>query len=448
MDDITIINSIREGVINHKSEIIVSSKATKATKAAATRATKSAAADIQINNFLDILLKSMSIKENQSLYRKEQLVFNLQRLNKVFVKGFIYRMLQGLYVFTKYQRIKKKHSGILFYAPQLSKADIDSLYSILYYSNISRNIVNEPANIFTPERMADYACKMFRDSKYVKINNYNHKDIKRMGLRLIDAVGGSSRNKPHFVVFDYKPPKYKKTICLVGKGVTIDTGGYSMKSGKGMEQMYMDKEGASLSFGLFKYIVDSKSNQCKHRVVCLCPLVENIVTDNSMKPNDVIKAYNGTTVEIVNTDAEGRLILADALAFACKNYNPDYLFDYATLTGWSERLHCHTSFTYFTLNETFAKDIERYNREYAEKSIRLPPWVEYIYYIQSNIADVKNSGYKCNSGGLMASMFLMNFIPPKYRKNWIHFDVRLSSYNNTVNIADGFATYLEIIKGI
>ena len=445
MDDITIINSIREGVINHKSEIIVSSKATKEAKATKVAATKVAAADIQINNFLDILLKSMSIKENQSLYRKEQLVFNLQRLNKVFVKGFIYRMLQGLYVFTKYQRIKKKQSGILFYAPQLSKADIDSLYSILYYSNISRNIVNEPANIFTPERMADYACKMFSDSKYVKINNYNHKDIKRMGLRLIDAVGGSSRNKPHFVVFDYKPPKYKKTICLVGKGVTIDTGGYSMKSGKGMEQMYMDKEGASLSFGLFKYIVDSES---KHRVVCLCPLVENIVTDNSMKPNDVIKAYNGTTVEIVNTDAEGRLILADALAFACKNYNPDYLFDYATLTGWSERLHCHTSFTYFTLNETFAKDIEGYNREYAEKSIRLPPWVEYIYYIKSNIADVKNSGYKCNSGGLMASMFLMNFIPQKYRKNWIHFDVRLSSYNNTVNIADGFATYLEIIKGI
>jgi leucyl aminopeptidase len=443
MDDITIINSIREGVINHTSEIIVSSKAAKATKA--TKVATATKSDIQINNFLDILLKSMSIKENQSLYRKEQLVFNLQRLNKVFVKGFIYRMLQGLYVFTKYQRIKKKQSGILFYAPQLSKADIDNLYSILYYSNISRNIVNEPANIFTPERMADYACKMFSDSKYVKINNYNHKDIKRMGLRLIDAVGGSSRNKPHFVVFDYKPPKYKKTICLVGKGVTIDTGGYSMKSGKGMEQMYMDKEGASLSFGLFKYIVDSKST---HRVVCLCPLVENIVTDNSMKPNDVIKAYNGTTVEIVNTDAEGRLILADALAFACKNYNPDYLFDYATLTGWSERLHCHTSFTYFTLNETFAKDIERYNREYAEKSIRLPPWVEYIYYIQSNIADVKNSGYKCNSGGLMASMFLMNFIPQKYRKNWIHFDVRLSSYNNTVNIADGFATYLEIIKGI
>lgn len=437
MDNITILN----GVLKRGKNGNVISVAS-----AASVSTTAAAADMRINNSLDILLKSMTIKEY--LHNKKEVSFNLQKLSKVFVKGFIYRMIQGLYVFTKYQRIKKKQANILFYAPQLSKADIDGLYSILYYSNLSRNIINEPSNIFTPERMADYACKMFSHSQhspYVKVNNYNHKDIKRMGLRLIDAVGGSSRNKPHFVVLDYKPPKYKKTICLVGKGVTIDTGGYSMKSEKGMDKMYMDKEGASLSFGLFKYLVDSKS---KHRVVCLCPLVENIITDIAMKTNDVVKAYNGTTVEIVNTDAEGRLILADALAFACKMYRPDYLFDYATLTGWSERLHCHTSFTYFTLNDTFVKDIEGHNKEYAEKSIRIPPWVEYNYYIQSSIADVKNAGYKCNSGGLMASLFLMNFIPEKYRKNWIHFDVRLSSYNNPVNIADGFATYLEIIKGI
>ena len=172
----------------------------------------------------------MTIKE--ILHNKKEVSFNLQKLSKVFVKGFIYRMIQGLYVFTKYQRIKKKRADIFFYAPQLSKADIDGLYSILYYSNLSRNIINEPSNIFTPERMAEYACKMFSHSPYIKVNNYNHKDIKRMGLRLIDAVGGSSRNKPHFVVLDYKPPKYKKTICLVGKGVTIDTGGYSMKSEK------------------------------------------------------------------------------------------------------------------------------------------------------------------------------------------------------------------------
>uniref|UniRef100_A0A6C0LGY0 Cytosol aminopeptidase domain-containing protein n=1 Tax=viral metagenome TaxID=1070528 RepID=A0A6C0LGY0_9ZZZZ len=428
MNNITVINSVRGNHLEHA--ITVSSN-------------KTDRADMQINNALDILRKSMTIKEY--LRNEDNVFFHLQKLNKVFVKGFIYRMTQGLYVFTKYQQNKKKRANIIFYAPQLNNADIDKLMSILYYSNMSRDIINEPSNIFTPDRLAEYACRLFRNAHNVKINNYNHADIKRMGLRLIDAVGGSSRNKPRFVVLDYKPPKYKKTICLVGKGVTIDTGGYSMKSDKAMEQMYMDKEGASLSFGLFKYLVDSKS---KHRVVCLCPLVENIVADISMKPNDVIKAYNGTTVEIVNTDAEGRLILADALAFACKNYEPDYLFDYATLTGWSERLHCHTSFTYFTLNDKLAKDIEGYTNEYAEKCMRLPPWVDYIYYIQSSIADVKNSGYKCNSGGLMASLFLMNFIPAKYRKNWIHFDVRLSTYNNTVNIADGFATYLEIIKGV
>lgn len=422
------------------------SKTSSVITVATTAKDKAGNTNIIINNSLDILLNSISIKD--FLNNKKDVAFDLQRLNKAYVKGFIYRIIQGLYVFSKYKTNSKEQMGISFYAPQLNKADIDYMFCIINYSNLSRNIINEPSNIFTPERLASYACGLFSKTPSVKINNYRHADIKRMGLRLIDAVGGSSRNKPHFLVLDYQPAntKKKKTICLVGKGVTIDTGGYSMKRDKTMEKMYMDKEGAVLSLTLFKYLVDSKS---EHRIVCLCPLVENIVSDSSVKPNDVIKSYNGTSVEIVNTDAEGRLILADALAYACKTYEPDYIFDYATLTGWSERIHCHTSFTYFTLNDKLSKDIEMYNKEYAEKSIRLPPWVEYMYYIKSNIADVKNSGYKCvNSDGMMASLFLMNFIPVKYRKNWIHFDVRLSSYNNTVNIADGFATYLEVIKNI
>jgi len=408
---------------------------------------KAEKADMVINNSLDILLKSANIKDFMSNMNKKGVVFNLQKINKALVKGFVYRIIQGLYSFNKYKSTKgSPHNNIIFYTPQLNKGDITQLLGVIRYSNLSRNIINEPSNIFTPEKMAAYACRLFSNTKYVKVNNYRHADIKKMGLRLIDAVGGSSRNKPCFLVLEYKPPKCKKTICLVGKGVTIDTGGYSMKRVKHMDKMYMDKEGAGISLGLFKYLVDS---EYEHHVVCLCPLVENVVTDISVKPNDIIKSYNGTSVEIVNTDAEGRVILADALAYACKNYKPDYIFDYATLTGWSERIHCHTSFTYFTLNDKFAKDIEVYNKEYAEKSIRQPPWVEYITFIKSNIADVKNSGYKCtNSDGLMASLFLMNFIPAIYRKNWIHFDVRLSNYNNTVNIADGFATYLEIIKNI
>jgi leucyl aminopeptidase len=404
-------------------------------------------ANIIICNLLDIILKSIDIKTIvNNLNNKNDTLFNLTKLNKKYIKGFVYRIMQGLYVFNKYKSNQKINNNILFHIPQLNKIDRNDLFSIIDYSNFSRNIINEPSNIFTPEKFGTYACNLFTNTKYVKVNKYNNIDIKNMGLRLIDAVGGTSSNKPCFIVLDYTPPKYKKTICLVGKGVTIDTGGYSLKREKHMEKMYMDKEGAALSLGLFKYLVDTNY---KHRVVCLCPLVENIVSSMSLKPNDIIKSYDGTTVEVVNTDAEGRLILADALAYACKNYKPDYIFDYATLTGWSERIHCHTSFTYFTLNDKIAKNIELYNDEYAEKSIRLPPWIEYIKYIQSNVADIKNSGYKCvHSDGLMSSLFLMKFIPVKYRKNWVHFDVRLSSYNNALNIADGFATYLEIIKNI
>ena len=404
-------------------------------------------ANIIINNSLDILLKSIDIKSivNNGDGNGSDIVFNLSKLNKRFVKGFVYRIMQGLYVFNKYKSVQKK-TNIYFDIPQFKETYLEHLTNIVDYSKFTRNIINEPSNIYTPAKLGAYACSLFNNTKYVKVNKYNHNDIKNMGLRLIDAVGGSSENKPCFIVLEYKPPKCKKTICLVGKGVTIDTGGYSIKTGRSMEKMYMDKEGAAISLGLFKYLVDTKY---KHSVICVCPLVENVVSSKSLKPNDIVKAYNGTSVEIVNTDAEGRLILADALAYACEKYNPDYIFDYATLTGWSERIHCHTSFTYFTLNDKIAKSIEIYNNEYAEKSIRLPAWVEYITYIKSNIADVKNSGYKCiNSDGLMASLFLMHFIPEKYRKNWVHYDVRLSSCNNDLNTADGFATYLEIIKNI
>jgi leucyl aminopeptidase len=213
-----------------------------------------------------------------------------------------------------------------------------------------------------------------------------------------------------------------------------------------MNNMHMDKEGASICIGLVDAL--SKSNY-NNRIVCICPLVENIISNNSTKPNDIITAYNGQTVEIIDVDAEGRLILADALSYTCKIYKPDYILDFATLTGWSENINCHTSFTHFTTNEMLANSVKKYGNMYAERSYRIPAWLEYMEYITSNVADVKNYGFECkNSDGFMASLFLMNFIPLEYRNKWIHFDIRLSSYNNTVNVADGFATFLAIIKNI
>jgi leucyl aminopeptidase len=404
--------------------------------------------DIYVASNLDILNLSLNIKTilNYNLRFKGGVLFNLKSLDKKFINAFIYRVSQGIYSFNKYKTNANNEINTNYYVPQLSMKDRNEIIYVIKGSEKARNIINEPSNKFTPDNFSKNAKSMFKGRKYISVKVFDDKQIVKMGLNLISAVGGNSHNKPRFLIIDYKPPKSKKTICLVGKGVTIDTGGYSLKPGASMSNMHMDKEGASMCVGLLDTLANIKYN---NRIVAICPLVENVITNSSLKPNDIIKAYNGQTVEIVNVDAEGRLILADALAYTCKTYKPDYIFDFATLTGWSERINCHTSFTYFTNNEKLSKCISVYGNCYGEKSIRIPPWIEYMEYIKSNVADVKNSGYTCkNSDGLMASLFLMNFIHPSYRNKWIHFDIRLGSYNNNVNIADGFASYLTIIKNI
>ena len=404
--------------------------------------------DICIKNHLDIINASSEIKiiikYNNNF--KKNIIFNLEKLDSKYIDAFIYRILKGFYTFEKYKQNIKSHKNIYFYVPKLSNENKKNLITIIYGSNITRNLINEPSNMSTPDKFSKYSINFFKSIKNIKIKVYNDKDIKKIGLNLINAVGDSSINKPRFLIIDYTPPKSKKSICLIGKGVTIDTGGYSIKSSSHMNNMYMDKEGASISINII-YILSKL--KYKNRIICFCPLVENIVSNSSIKPNDIIKAYNGQMVEIVNTDAEGRLIMADALTYACNKYKPDYIFDFATLTGWSEKINCHSSFTYFTTNEKISNKIIEYGEKYGEKNIRIPAWLEYMSYIKSKIADVKNHGYECkNSDGLMSSLFLMNFIPPKYRNKWCHFDIRMSNYNNNVNIADGFATYLSLVKYI
>jgi len=411
-------------------------------------ASNNSGSDICVKNHLDIINVSSKIKTiiHYNNNFKNKVIFNLEKLDKKFIDSFIYRILQGNYTFDKYKNSDKKRHVLYFYVPQMSNENKKNIISIVYGSYITRNLINEPSNISTPDKFSKYSRVFFKNIKNVKVNVFNDAQIRKMGFNLINAVGNSSINKPRFLIIDYSPPKYKKKICLIGKGVTIDTGGYSIKTSKGMNNMFMDKEGAAISVNIV-YILSKL--KYKNRIICLCPLVENIVSSSSIKPNDIVKAYNGQNVEIVNTDAEGRLILADALTYSCNKYKPDYIFDFATLTGWSERINCHSSFTYFTTNEQISNKIIEYGNIYGEKNIRIPAWLEYMSYIKSSVADVKNHGYGCkNSDGLMSSLFLMNFIPQKYRNNWCHFDIRMSNYNNNVNIADGFATYLSIIKNI
>jgi leucyl aminopeptidase len=399
---------------------------------------------ILIKNYMDILDFSINVKNiiKYNLNKNKKIVFNLSELDYNYVLSFIYKISQGIYTFNKYKS-NTKNNEIVFYIPKYNKKR--EIADIIESANITRNLINEPSNKMTPKIFGEYVKRYYKNNKNVNVKIFDSNAIKKLGLNLIYSLGQHSYNKPYFAILEYKPQKYKKTICIVGKGVTIDTGGYSIKNNGSMNKMYMDKEGACISFGLFNNLVKNKSN---NRIICVCPLVENIISNSSLKPSDIIKAYNGQTIEIVNVDAEGRLILADSLSYICKMYKPDHIIDIATLTGTSDK-YCNTSFSYFTINEAFSKNIIKFSKKYGEIILRIPPWVEYMKYIKSNIADVKNSGYNCKKGDdLIASLFLMNFIEKKYRNKWIHIDIRMISNNNELNIAEGFGTILQYLKSL
>jgi leucyl aminopeptidase len=160
----------------------------------------------------------------------------------------------------------------------------------------------------------------------------------------------------------------------------------------------------------------------------------------------VHKAYNGKTVEILNTDAEGRLILADALAYACDVVKPDLMLDFATLTGWSSRMHCDTSHVFFTTNDKLAGHVEKFGSRVGERTVRMPNWPEYAGYTKSDIADYKNANYACTgSDGFMASLFLLNFVEPKYRDSWVHFDVTHNVNGNGMMVCNAAQTGIEMV---
>jgi leucyl aminopeptidase len=398
-------------------------------------------ADITIQNFIDIWEAGKYLQTQTDV---THITLDISNLYPQFRIGFLNRAIQGLYTFDKYQTTPRAARKITIYDPRLSTRLQKSLLAKLKIANEVRDIANEPSNLSTPQQFCELARTCLRDIPHISFTEFDETTIVKKGLGLVNAVGkGSSR----FLIVDYTPPPQSsppKCICLLGKGVTFDTGGYSLKTKKEIQGMHLDDTGASIVVGIIKYLASSGT---KCRIVGVMPIVENIITEGATKPGDIIKAYNGKTVEIIDTDAEGRLILADALAYTCKNYKPDYILDFATLTSWSAKLHCHTSYTYFTLDESISKKIMKIGEDAAERSMRIPPWIEYMDYARSDVADLKNYGFRnCeNSDGFMATMFMLHFIPKSLQTKWVHFDIKEVSIHPTLGMADGFMSGVALV---
>lgn len=297
---------------------------------------------------------------------------------------------------------------------------IEEQLTILDAQAFARDLVNLRSNDIYPESLAQATKE--RLTRDVEVKIYDEKQIKDLGLTAYLEVGKGSDNPPRFIVMKYlNGDKDQKPLVFVGKGITYDSGGYSIKPSDGMKTMNADMGGAGSVIGAIDAI---SSNELKVNVVAIVAACENSISGRSYKPGDVIKARNGLTIEVDNTDAEGRITLADAVNYGVTEYDPELIVDLATLTGACLVALAET-YTGAVTNsqETFEKVLAAAN-EADEKIWQLPNDDTIRKYNESQVADVKNSGGKLG-GTITAAQFIENFIE---EKPWVHLDIAGTAY--------------------
>ena len=281
------------------------------------------------------------------------------------------------------------------------------------------NLVDLPPNTINPKYLANWAKET--GEKYgfdVEVLGYEASKI--VGLGAFLAVGKGSENEPQFIIMNYTPVtevKHMKHVGLVGKGITFDTGGINIKTA-GMVHMKCDMAGGGAVFGAMQLIADL---QLPVKVTAIVPCAENAVDGKSFLPSDVIHSYSGHSIEIIDTDAEGRLVLADGLSYLIKNFKPEYIVDIATLTGSSVATLGYECAALFTNNVEMAMKLQENGDSIGERLWPLPLWDVYKSDIESDIADVKNYSGKPVAGAISAAKFLEYFT--KEHKAWAHLDV-------------------------
>ena len=313
---------------------------------------------------------------------------------------------------SKYEINKKQ---ILFYHTKKYEHIINSSIYIANIQNEIRFLSNSPANILNSLSYEKHIKK--NNSKSVKITVLNQDKLKKLGLNLILAVNEGSKNKPKLIQLTYKKniKKNDRPIIFIGKGVMFDSGGYNLKT-KDFSDMKNDMTSSSIIYGLMQLISYHKIDGY---FIALLPIVENMVDSKAIRPGDIITSFNKKTVEIKNTDAEGRLILADSLAYSEK-FNPKLCIDLGTLAGVNERFLGNKACTVLGNNDKLIKKLMYHGEKNNEYLLEIPIWEEYISETKSDIADLQNDSGN-NGAGVMPGAFLSNFVPNN--SNWIHLDI-------------------------
>ena len=290
-----------------------------------------------------------------------------------------------------------------------------------------RDLSVSPSNIVTPDSLAEAAREVAQ--KYgLEITVWGKDEMRQRGMNAILAVNSGSARAPAFVVMRYTAPGAHKTLAVVGKGITFDSGGISIKPADNMEYMRHDKTGACTVIG---FVELAAATRVPVNVLGVFAATENLPSGTAYKPGDVFKAYNGKTLEVVNTDAEGRVILSDALAYAAEQ-RPDAIIDFATLTGACQVALGDHATGLMSNNQVLADQVLAAGEKSGDRCWQLPLWKVYAEQIKTSMADVRNSGGR-RAGAITAALFLKEFVGDI---PWVHLDIAGTAY------ADGDQTYV------
>ena len=387
--------------------------------------------DVDFDRFRN--LGALVSEKQRQLKAKRTHIFmaNLSFCREDFIRSFTEGVLFQRYRFDLFKsEAAKKEPAATFifvcnkleYTPRFRRVIIE-VNAMMSGVKLTRDLANHPSNELTPAILKKKITEHFKDEPQIKVEALGRKQMQTLGMNALLAVAQGSHQEPFLIVLHYKPEKKNaKKLALVGKGVTFDSGGISIKPSANMEEMKFDMSGAAAVAGIMETVRQLKPDL---EIMGVIPAVENMPGGMAIKPGDIVKAYNGKTVEIINTDAEGRLILADALSYTAEKFKPDLMIDFATLTGACVVALGDKRAGLFTKEKKFRELFAKFGEESGDRVWPMPLDDIYNKELESDYADLKNIGGRWG-GAITAAKFLEHFVG---KTRWIHLDIAGTAYN-------------------
>ena len=342
--------------------------------------------------------------------------------NKSDLDYLVFGFMQKDFIYSIYKNNSKKSKYKTNF--KLTKNNLSLLNSI----NFLKELVSEPSNIIYPTSFVKRTQNQL-NKKNINIKTLDKKKIEKIGLNCLLAVSQRSKREPMVMEFAKKNSKTNVDILFVGKGVCFDSGGISIKPSGGMEDMKWDMAGSAVTVAIIKYLSEIKTNFSYAGIV---GLVENMPSGSAYKPGDIIKSYKGINVEVLNTDAEGRLVLADIITYGCEKYKPKIVIDFATLTGAIMVALGQHYAGLFSNDDKLSDTLYKSGQDTNEKVWRMPLHDDFDKELNSPFVDLKNIGAGRYGGSVTAAQFLQRFVPKNTK--WAHLDIAGTTWKNSGDI--------------